>query len=303
MSRIDTLKKQFPHLNITILDLLSEIDGTKSHKYLQLLCKVFKKNWIKELYRSETERLEIILDNQRAFRRLGISEDDDFLVNITKRRLLDLFRHDDIELFQEFKSHLESDRVEISDLTKYETINDIRNAVSYASIKQSQKSLEKQIHKEFEDDTWVLVRPLSFESSSVYGSGTKWCTTFKREKEYFFKYFYSGALVYVINKKTGYKFAMYVEIQPEYSEISFWSAEDSRVDFLSLETDDHLLPILKRIKNELKKNSDFLNKEELAKVAQDCNSLYRLENNLTSTSDYPQVAEELIPVPTMAFRA
>ena len=40
MSRIETLKKQFPHLDISLLDVLSELDGTKSHKYLQLLCKV-----------------------------------------------------------------------------------------------------------------------------------------------------------------------------------------------------------------------------------------------------------------------
>lgn len=306
MGRLDTLKTQYPYLNITILDLLSEIDGTKSHKYLQLLCKLFKKSWLRDLG-SEGERIELELDNKRTMERLGILISQDPLVNITKRRFLDLFRHDDVEMFQQFKSYMESDQIEVSDLTKYDTMSDVRNAVSYATIKQSHKKLEKQVHKEYEDDTWLLLRPLSFESSSVYGSGTRWCTTFRKEKEYFFKYFFNGSLIYILNKKTGYKFAMYVDIYERSNiEISFWNAEDTRVDFLSLDVDDYLIPILRKIKESQKKNSEFLSTSDLYKVALDCNSLFRInEQSLEATvksvteydpPTYTQIAEA---IPTM----
>jgi hypothetical protein len=306
MSRKETLKDQYPHFNLTILDLLSEIDGTKSHKYLQLLCKIFKKKWIQQLGSKENLK-DIDEDNKRTFERLGINLSEDPLVNVAKRRYTDLFNYDDLELFQQFKHHMESNRIEETDLTKYDTILSLSQAVSYASIKLHNKTLEKQVHKEFEDDKWLVVRPLSFESSSVYGSGTKWCTTFKREKDYFFKYFHTGALVYILNKKTGYKFAMFVEIHEGSEEITFWNAEDNRVDFLSLDLDDYLIPILRKIKTERKKNSEFLSKSDLFEVASECNSVYRLTDELlvvkeaiVETVEYPR---EPRPMPEATMRA
>ena len=303
MSRKETLKDQYPHFNLTILDLLSEIDGTKSHKYLQLLCKLFKKRWLQQLGANE-EVKSIEDDNKIVFERVGISSSEDPLVNVTKRRYMDLFSYGDLELFQQFKHHMESNRIEETDLTKYDSISSLSQAVSYASIKLHTKTLEKQVHKEFEDDKWLLVRPLSFESSSVYGSGTKWCTTFKREKDYFFKYFHNGTLVYVLNKKNGYKFAMHVEIYERSEEISFWNAEDTRVDVLSLDLDDYLIPIFRRIKTERKKNSEFLSKSDLFEVASECNSVYRLTDELLEvkevideTVDYPR------PMPEATMRA
>ena len=41
MSRIDELKKQYPELNVTIFDMMTRIDTSKSYKYLPLLCKIF----------------------------------------------------------------------------------------------------------------------------------------------------------------------------------------------------------------------------------------------------------------------
>lgn len=294
MSRIDTLKKQFPHLNITLLDLLTEIDGTESHKYLQLLCKVFKKNHSFENpndpeHKYRKEEMNSVLN------RVGVNSTDDASVGYIKTRLLDMmYCISDLELFHEFKEHMENNRIENTDLTKYSTISDLQRAISYANIKSSQKKLEKQIFKEYEDDKWLFVRPLSFESSAVYGSATKWCTTFKKEKEYFFKYFYQGALVYVINKQTGYKAAMYVEIHTDHTdEVSFWNSEDSRVDFLTLDFDDYLVPIFKRIKSERKKNSEFLPNSELMNLAIECNSLHRLFDSTSekTLSEPPQLIE------------
>ena len=293
MSRIDTLKKQFPHLNITLLDFLSEIDGTESHKYLQLLCKIFKKNHSFENPNDPDNKYRLEEMNS-ALNKVGIDSTEDSSLGYIKTRFLDMYNISDLELFHEFKTHMENNRIEGTDLTKYSSISDLQRAISYANIKSVQKNLEKQVHKEYEDDKWLFVRPLSFESSAVYGSATKWCTTFKREKDYFFKYFHQGALVYVINKQTGYKAAMYVEINKNSSdEISFWNSEDSRVDFLSLEFDDYLIPIFKRIKSERKKNSEFLPHPELLNIAIECNSLHRLFDSPVETTlpEPPQLIE------------
>ena len=56
----------------------------------------------------------------------------------------------------------------------------------------------------------------------------------------------SRILVYFINKLTGYKFAGYKSLNGE-NELSFWNAEDSRVDYLYVEADDYLFPIVRKI--------------------------------------------------------
>jgi hypothetical protein len=192
--------------------------------------------------------------------------------------------------------------VKNNDLSKYSDISQIMTEVSICEMKVMSKELEKETIKEYEDDKWLLIRPLSFEASSKYGSGTKWCTTYKREKDYFFKYIHNGTLVYFINKENGYKVAMHKEIHEGSQEISFWDAADKRCDFISLDFDEYLLPIIKRIVKDNKKNVDFLDKDRLFNVASECNSLMRLfdsenvkasETLLVHTPDYIQPIREL----------
>ena len=61
-------------------------------------------------------------------------------------------------------------------------------------------------------------------------------------------------MAYFINKETGYKFAGYKGLDGD-SEFSFWNTEDSRVDYLDVDADDYLYPIVKRIFR-----SEFTNK-------------------------------------------
>ena len=64
-------------------------------------------------------------------------------------------------------------------------MDEIRGAINLASMKEFNKELEKQIIREYEDDEWLILRPLTFEASLKYGSATKWCTTYSKEKQYF----------------------------------------------------------------------------------------------------------------------
>jgi hypothetical protein len=45
MSRIDTLKKQFPELDMSLIDIFQMMDPTNTNKYLQLFCKLFSKRY------------------------------------------------------------------------------------------------------------------------------------------------------------------------------------------------------------------------------------------------------------------
>jgi hypothetical protein len=279
MSRIETLKKQFPHLNITLLDILSQIDGSKSHKYLQLLCKVFSQSHNFEI-KNALDSISYTNDIDDKLSLFNIDTKEPINLKYIKFRLIENFYNpSDLNTFVQFKELNERGLIQNSDLTKYSTIDDLMGAVSLCEIKQIEKELENEVIKEFEDDRWLLVRPLSFQSSSRYGAATKWCTTSKTEKDYFFKYFYNGSLVYFINKETGYKVALYGQCSHKLVDISFWNQQDNRCDFFEVEIDEYLLPEIKRIISTNKTNSSFLPKEKLFKVAEECNSLFRLMDN------------------------
>jgi hypothetical protein len=210
------------------------------------------------------------------------------------RIIENFYNPSDMNTFIQFREFNERGLIQNPDLTKYSTMDDLMNAVSLCEIKQIEKELENEVIKEFEDERWLIVRPLSFQSSLRYGAATKWCTTFKREKDYFFKYFHRGSLVYFLNKETGYKVALYGECSHKLVDISFWNQQDNRCDFFEVEIDEYLLPEIKRIISTNKTNSSFLPKEKLFKVAEECNSLYRLMDNDRDSS--PNILERYVNI-------
>ena len=272
MSRIDELKKQFPELNMTMFDLFKRIDTTSTYKYFPLLCKIFGKRfnmmhqYENSIIRKDDARLEIheILLNK------GIATDSltenelYFLHNIT-----DFFNQDSFFTVKDFIRCMEKNQIENKDVTSYSTIDDLRAAVTLASIKELTKELEGQVIKEYEDDKWLVVRPLTFQSSAKYGASTRWCTTYQKEKQYFEKYWQYGILVYFINKVTGYKFAGYKSLK-DGDELSFWNAEDNRVDYLNVDADDYLFPIVRRILGSNKTNKELCSTEIQNQVMNEC---------------------------------
>ena len=63
------------------------------------------------------------------------------------------------------------------------------------------KELSKQTHKLYEDNEWLVIKPMSYQASLKYGASTKWCTVSNDSSEYYFKYSKRGILIYSINKK------------------------------------------------------------------------------------------------------
>jgi hypothetical protein len=270
MSRLDELKKQYPELNVSLFDIMTRMDQSKSYKYIPLMCKIFGKRFnVKEMY-SKNELAQISLDFQSNMMSRGISTDgltDNQMYFI--RNLCDNFNDETYHTLIEFMEHMENGRIEKNDVTSYKNIDDLRSAITLASMKEWNKELEGQVIKEYEDDKWVILRPLTFSASMKYGASTKWCTTYKKEKQYFEKYWRQGVLVYFINKVTGYKFAGFKDLDNK-NEISFWNPEDLRIDYLEIDVDDYLFPTVKKIfKSELS-NKNLCSEEIQEQVHEEC---------------------------------
>lgn len=269
MSRIEELKKQYPELNVTMFDVFKAMDPTNSYKYFPLFCKIFSKRWrLNEQYPKD-EIPKVTMEFKTILTRLGM-DIENFTPNqsYVLRHLMDFYPNEHFEIFREFINLVENNRVENKDVTSYNSLDEIRKTISLASIKELNKELENQVIKEFEDDKWVIVRPLTFAASSKYGSTTRWCTTYQTDKGYFERYWRQGILVYFINKTTGYKFAGYKSLSD--SELSFWNAEDTRVDYLDLDADDYLFPIVRKIFKSQDTNKNLCTDELQEKVHQEC---------------------------------
>lgn len=309
MSRINELKKQYPELNITILDLLNSMDPTNTYKYLPLLCKIFGKRFdIDSRWNIDTpfKRKEAIMEIEWSLQKRGISiKNKTYSELFALYQLTEFYPSEDFETIRDFIEQMEKNHITNKDVTSYKNLDEIRTAVSLASIKELSKELESQIIKEYEDDIWVIVRPLTFQSSAKYGASTRWCTTYQKEKQYFEKYWRRGILAYFINKKTGYKFAAFKALDGD-NELSFWNSSDHRVDYLDVEADDYLFPIVKKILNSKKTNKDFCSEELVKSVLNECLSGKSREllpvrreedyDAIQSTEEYDNIDEPTIPM-------
>lgn len=267
MSKVEEYKKTYPHFNINYIDIFKKLDKSKTGKYLPLFTKILTGEISRRVEDMEkyTDYVKEKLNNY-GFDHNGLSQFEMFTVC----HLIEAIGENPISSLIEFMDYMERGYIDNKDVLTYKSMDQVKNAISVASLKEHSKELENQIKNEFEDDTWIILRPLSWEASSKYGASTKWCVTYRKDKEYFAKYFSKGVLVFFINKKTGYKFALYSEVYNEFNEITFWNAEDSRVDFLSLDVDFYLLPKIKELANSKIKNSDYLSEEEKEKVFKEC---------------------------------
>lgn len=271
MSRLDELKKQYPELNMTVFDMMKRLDTSKSYKYFPLMCKIFGSRFnVKNHFHSD-DLSKGMLEIHANLIAKGISTNE-----LTDNQLFYLlnyisehFTNDTYQTLTHFMSLMEKGLIENKDVTSYKNIDDIRGALTLASMKELTKELEGQIIREYEDQKWLILRPLTFSASSKYGASTRWCTTYQREKNYFEKYWRKGILVYFINKETGYKFAGYKGLHDD-SEFSFWNAEDNRVDYLDVDADDYLFPIVRKIFKSNATNKNLCSDEIQEQVHREC---------------------------------
>ena len=277
MSKIKELREN-PEYNINMVDLVTMVTPTKKSKYVELFLRIQKTKEEDSKKVEFTNEISGILNE-----RYNIPIEDITKLSPLRRKwfytFFDTYFHtSEIESFQKFCEYNERGLITQNDLTTYKSYDDLLTQLSIAELKVDVKNLEKQIHKIFENDEWLLLRPLTFESSMKYGSNTKWCTTMKNHFDHFHKYS-NGILIYVINKVTGLKVACHKTLNDLTNEVSFWDQKDDRIDSMYSNLPYDILMV---IKNEIE-NNQFSNFSLLRKNEQ-LNEIKRHSNYLPKAS-------------------
>jgi hypothetical protein len=218
MNRLDRLKEQHPDLNVSLIDIITSLDPSDTYKYTEFLIKTFKGD--------DNQYYSTNLDELKGY--LGVF----------------LFGSGKIETLNEFERHSKANRIKEKDISQYSNFLELNESVLAAKEIENIKKIEKEILRIYEDDTWLILTPLSFESSKIYGANTKWCVT---QEIYWNQYLTTHRLIYVINKETDVKFAFSKNFGTE--RIQSWDSLDNEVDpmVVSFIPDELFLKIRKEL--------------------------------------------------------
>lgn len=241
MSKIKELKTN-PENNLNLVNVLELFIPDNKSKYTDLLLKLMKST--PNLKEHSKEIKEFLIKEFTFISSDKLSQFSDIQLMLIYKFIDNFFNVQDLINFKKFCDYNERNLIEQNDLSRYKQFEDVLNAVSIADMKVETKDMENQIVKVYEDDEWLLIRPLTYMASKKYGSNTKWCTTQSNNSEYFIKYSSKGVLIYCINKKTGYKVASFYSLDKNDQEFSFWNQKDTRIDSLQTELTDDLRKII-----------------------------------------------------------
>ena len=243
MSRIDELKKQNPNLNINLVDLFSGL--FQKTKYVELLINLIKplleeheKNR-KEMYYYDKDLIEAGFSNEQISKYKLID------LMIIRSYLEAIIGLDSISDLLKFVEYNERNLVKENDITKYRSFDEIININALIEIQLYEKSLEKEVITVFNNENWLVIKPLTIDASIKYGSGTRWCTASKHDEFHFYKYSTQGVLIYIINRDTGEKIGAYKSKPNRERELSFWNSKDERLDSMETNLPDFILKIIR----------------------------------------------------------
>ena len=158
-----------------------------------------------------------------------------------------------IKDFDKYQSNLEK-----KDINQYNNLWDLDLVLEPIKAREKDRELEKQVEKIYEDDKFLVVRPLTRQSSCKYGANTKWCTT-SSDSGHFEKYTYGiQRLYYIINKTNSTnrnysKIAIHINANGDKS---YWDSQDSPLSDREKNIFNYAFPeIIESIDNNFKENA------------------------------------------------
>ena len=209
MSRIDDLKRQNPNLNINLIDIIAEADPSDSYKYLGFLIKMLKE-------KSSNNNVNI---------------------------LRHMFGEENLLALKKFDDHSRANRIRVKDIGLFNSFKQIKEEVSYADEVVRIKEMEKQTKILFKDEDWLVLIPLSYEASKLYGNGTKWCTT---QEKYWNQYIPDYMLIYIINRKDeNKKFA--ISSKSDVDLVEGWKSNDDSISPFMIPISTNILSIITEV--------------------------------------------------------
>lgn len=242
MTRLDIIKEQFKHLNLSIIDILKIVDPSDKNTYLEFLTKNVEKKISDRTRYNRQEWIHELTYND-YFPKEKIESLSDYQINLFFSLLSNVIDREDIKTLNEYHQLKLKNRLTSTDLTKLKSFDDMAKIVSISNLAHVDKDLEKLIIKLHEDDEWLVIKPLTHFASQKYGSNTKWCTT-SSSPEHFRRYAIKGIITYFLNKKTGGKVASFFSLDKEDKEFSFWNMIDNRIDSLQSGLPKFILDIM-----------------------------------------------------------
>ena len=205
----------------------------------------------------------------------------------------------EMEIISEFITMYEKHQIPNVDINQLKSVNELESIVNLVGIKNLSKEYSKQIHIDLDNEKWLVVRPLTYESSLKYGANTKWCTSARNNPHQYFRYTEDGVLVYCINKETGYKLAIHMwKENNKFNELSFWNSVDDRIDSLTSEIDYDVFNLIKEMYGNINtKTNKEIGGEYWMK------SYYNYEKNENESTVMPMTDNyEMVEPPTIISR-
>jgi hypothetical protein len=243
MSRIEELKKQNPQFSLNYVDIINELFDKPI--YTEMVINLLKNQFnVDKQLRGTAIRRELV--NEFKIDDKIVENKSLFQMLILNRLLNDTIGFSEFRTITKFIELHKRNLLGNNDLTSYKTYSDLELQISLSELKLIDKEMEKQVVKLYDNDEWLIIKPLSFLASKKYGANTKWCTTQENNPEYYLKFSRRGILIYVINKITGNKIGVFKNIDMSYGkEISFWNMVDERIDSMESELPSDILNIIK----------------------------------------------------------
>lgn len=156
---------------------------------------------------------------------------------------------------KDFSKEFEKIAKSPKDINSYPDIQSIEffydHIKKYRSSKEELKQAKQEAVKLYEDSEYLIVKPLSYLASCVYGNETKWCISSRDTSRHFDDYIQDSLFVFVINKKSrdpqSSKFALRI-YKNKKTPIEVWDQIDTprSLDYLYEKMPD-IAPILSNV--------------------------------------------------------
>jgi len=271
------------NFNVSIYEVIELVLHSKKSKYVEMAINLAKNKLLKNI------------GNGLEIKNYLIKEFDldvETLNSIPTIKLIMLYKYLDglidtqeIKTLNSFIELNEIGLIKNNDVTSYKSFDDVFYEISAAQIRKLEKDSSKDNIRIYENDEWLLIKPLSWSSSVKYGSSTKWCTSSKTNPSHFLTYSKEGMIIYCLNKSTGNHIAVYKRIKYE-DDLSFWNILDKRIDSMETNIPSHVLEVLR---TEISKNitNDQLLTDEQRQREQEVLLKWEMENQLSEERELP----------------
>jgi hypothetical protein len=154
-----------------------------------------------------------------------------------------------LDYFNKFGSNLKR-----TDIFQYQDVDDLKTELDKYALRQ-RRNVKKVngANVVYESPRYMVVNPLSHESSCYYGQGTKWCTSGREASETFNRYNVEGKLFYIIDKTLptsdpNYKIGLFKRFNGDES---YYDATDKVIHTSVLFQQPEFKIISEKIKNYL----------------------------------------------------